>query len=808
MNDDFPALQLTQPEKIGRRNEKPRPVPTDPAIIAARRELANRARAVIAAASVRLTRLTEEQRRAVFLKIEHEGTLDLSGTGLKAIATGDGNFTLAIPTADDLAKYLAKVDKFETEAPRRLGTAGDAQMIPNVRQVASLKDIQEGRPADRVSNGLLAQYDALIASNSVTVEIEIASYVVGVRKQAEEIEEHYRALVTLLGGGQHGRIFEHEDIEGTRRVVLQCTGQVFRTLVEAPEWQLAVAWFEERPRFQTFFEIEEQFSADSLGEITAPSLDASIVCVIDSGASVANPFLAPVMRQDLMRSYVLGQENDPSDHHGHGSGMASLAAYFALQLANGAENHGKVWIASARILDRHNRVEDRLFSKVVGEAIRHFVDRGVRIFNLSVNIDNRTWTQDEKRTVPHSSWVARSLDKLVRELDIVLVVSAGNLMLQDVNRFIADNIQYPRYLGHEDCALLDPAQSALSLSVGSEVVTATIAGDVHARALAAIGSPSPITRVGPGIAGETKPELVELDGNLAFNEDMSRARHLRSLQIPQASNSIAPALNWAIGTSSAAARVSHKAALVLEDLVAMGIERPSSPLIKAFLVNSAARSAQSVRALADLDETWPEGEGVRTNATGYGVADARRATWCDDYCVIMWYDGSIAADEIAFFQVPVPSEFIGTNGRKRLTVTVVHHSVVQQRGFGAYLGMGIKWRMFRGDIPKETVIEEMSVDDAGDTTPGDLPDELPFEPRITARSKGSVQHAVLSWTQHRPEFADNHYTLAIAARKRWQRTVPACDFAVVIRLEDEARTTEVYSRVEAALVELQVEAGA
>jgi hypothetical protein len=769
--------------------------------------LALRARTAIGAASQILGNLTAEQRKAVFLKIEHEGALNLSGTGLKAISTDGDAITLAIPTAENLNAYLAKADRFENGAPRHLGRSG-AQMIPNAHQIAPLKSIEQGQPIDRVSEGLLSQYDALIESESIILEIEIVSYEIGHRKQHDEIERYFQAVLALLGGGQHGRVFEFEDIEGTRRVVLRCSGAVFKSLVESPEWQLAIAWFEERPTFQTFHEIDQQFSIESLGDFVAPDDDASVVCVIDSGATAQNPFLAPAIRRELMNSYVSGQLDDSSDRHGHGSGIASLVAYYALDLANGAENRARAWLASARILDENNRVEERLFSKVVGDAIRHFSDRGVRIFNLSVNISNRTWTQDQKRTVPHSSWVARVLDNLIRELDIVLVVSAGNLSLEEINNFAAENIPYPRYFEHEGCALLDPAQSALSLTVGSEVVTVIIAGDVHARALASAGAPSPITRAGPGISGETKPELVELDGNLAFNEDSGRARHLRSLQIPQASHAVTPAISWAIGTSSAAARVSHKLALLLQDLRTIGLANPSAPLLKAFLVNSAARTAESQTAMDALCEEWPEGRQACSNAIGYGISDARRATWCDEYSVVMWYEGTIVADDIAFFQIPVPPEFVGTVGRKRLIVTVVYHPVVQSRGFGAYQGMGLKWRMFRGDISKENVIEEMSVDDTGDVTPGDLPDELQFEPRITARSKGTVQHAVFAWTQHRREFAQNHYTLAVAARNRWTRNIPECPFAVVIRLEDEARATEIYSRVVAALVELEAEAEA
>src|SRR5450756_1890977 len=80
---------------------------------------------------------------------------------------------------------------------------------------------------------------------------------------------------------------------------------------------------------------------------------------------------------------------------------------YALNLDRGASNVPKVWIASARVLDENNEgEEDRLFSLVLSEVVDFFVPLGVRVFNLSVNIKNRKWNAEAKRTVPRRSWIA------------------------------------------------------------------------------------------------------------------------------------------------------------------------------------------------------------------------------------------------------------------------------------------------------------------------------------------------------------------------------------------------------------------
>jgi hypothetical protein len=90
-----------------------------------------------------------------------------------------------------------------------------------------------------------------------------------------------------------------------------------------------------------------------------------------------------------------------------------------------------------------------------------------------------------------------------------------------------------------------------------------------------------------------------------------------------------------------------------------------------------------------------------------------------------------------------------------------------------------------------------------------LLNELKFELGITRRSRGVVQHDVYEWTHHKQEYSDNHYTLAIAAYEKWQRTnPPPVPLAVVIRIEDTGHKAKVYSEVQSILarIEAQVKA--
>ena len=97
--------------------------------------------------------------------------------------------------------------------------------------------------------------------------------------------------MTEFGGGVHGVFFEQEEIKGTCRAAIRCTGKLFKRLVEGDDWQMRITWFEARPEFETFFETVRNFSIDQLGAITAPrQMPPSFALLIQESA--AELFLA------------------------------------------------------------------------------------------------------------------------------------------------------------------------------------------------------------------------------------------------------------------------------------------------------------------------------------------------------------------------------------------------------------------------------------------------------------------------------------------------------------------------------------
>jgi hypothetical protein len=811
MIEGFPPLAFVPSEVRPRRGEKGRSAPLPVEVLARRQEIAQILQVKVSELSRRLKSMTDSERKAVFYKLEHEGGVNpaaiLSGTDLKPIAQPSPDVVYAVPKQDNLDRLSQKIDEF--------ATAEVVKQHVKHEWLARLSSIEEADPKERLSDDLRKQYATLITRAHVICEIEFLSLQKGSRQVSTEIEGWITDLQQAFAGGVNGHFFEHEITPPVCRAVIRCSGAMFRQLVEDPTWIARIRWIESRPRFQTFHEVLEAFRVQDLAELKSPAADAPIVCVVDSGVTSGNPFLKPVIHPDLSKSFLRQQPANPNDEHGHGSAVASLAAYYGLNLAAGAENTPRLWIASARILDADNQIEDeRLFSRVLEEVVEYFVPRGVKVFCLAVGDHTKIWGDATRRALPRKSWVARRIDQLSRKHDVVFVTCTGNITVTELSEFAKQGAVYPACFGTSDGHLLDPGQAALAITVGSISQGTTIVAGRDSRALALRNQPSPFTRSGPGICGEIKPELVEYGGNLALDTLSGHVRENRGLQVVAASRQLTPAVAFCTGTSFAAPRIAHRLALIGQDLRSLGIE-PSAPLLRAFLINSTAHREEGdeLRSLRETLTQMQQPEKLDM-LLGYGIADHDRATGCDDYSVISYFQGDIGPDQVMFFDITVPAELAASGDWRRLTVTVAHAPEVQRWGLERYFGTDLKWRMFRGDESRDQIVAAMSEavtvsdEDAPEEESAEadvtLPKELEFRPRLTKRSRGTVQHASFEWRQHKAEYSERSYTLAVASYHRWQRGVENIPIAIVVRLEDLGRQVPIYATVRNT-VRVQVE---
>ncbi len=205
-----------------------------------------------------------------------------------------------------------------------------------------------------------------------------------------------------------------------------------------------------------------------------------VVGVLDTGTIAEEPFT-----QIDAGGIDLTAENDYHKvHEGHGTTVASLASFgwnyiHASKDAQELEADAKIYTIKVQ-----NNAEGRLNIADIQQAIINaHHNHGIRIFNLSMNSRSKNYNSE-------ISPYAYILDTLAYELDILIFISTGNLVREDVEAIkiemndehtseeVQDFLRYPNHFykpGFDkaeshfcDCTNLnEPAESMNNVTIGA-----------------------------------------------------------------------------------------------------------------------------------------------------------------------------------------------------------------------------------------------------------------------------------------------------------------------------------------------------
>ena len=410
-----------------------------------------------------------------------------------------------------------------------------------------------------------------------------------------------------------------------------------------------------------------------------PSGTEPTVAVLDSGVLTAHP---------LLRGWVVDEmdfdsgENTPYDRHGHGTQVAGLAAYGSVaRCMDTGVWAPQVLIASAKVLRCHPQDQRQTMfpdnhrpEALVERAIRHYhATRQCRVFNLSAGSRHDVYSGGRQ-----FAW-AEVLDRLARELDIIIVVSAGNIpdpyipnayTRQEFQERVRDSL-----LSDPAARLCNPATSAIAVTVGS------IARSDRPRTLDTIagspkGAPAPFSRVGPGYENKdtqraVKPEFVAYGGNYAVRSLAGRPSWVETdLYLGEPTTRLnvdgGRLLTAVSGTSFAAPQISTAAAIAFES-ASSTLGTVSANVARAILGVSAATPACGDSWLLDTagDQTWE-----KLRLAGYGVVDMDRVRASADNDVCLVASDQLADDHWHIYAVPVPPSFMEGRGRRGISVSL------------------------------------------------------------------------------------------------------------------------------------------
>ncbi|MCP4006555.1 MAG: S8 family peptidase [bacterium] len=537
------------------------------------------------------------------------------------------------------------------------------------------------------------------------------------------------------------------------------------------------------PRYQLDFELLAS-DVSELGEIESPPEDAPGVVVLDSGLATNHPILA----QAVGDAQGFTSETDTgADSSGHGTLVAGLALYGDVEAcAEAGAFTPELRLFSGRIADSTGEEASEFLENRIERAVKYFKEAyGCRVFNLSFGDSRRVYAGG------HVGRLAATIDTLSREHQVLFVVSAGNFRGTEAGP--ADwREEFPGYLLEPAGRLIDPAPALNAITVGSIArhegsrMAIRYTEDPAYQPVARRDEPSPFTRAGPGPVEAIKPELVEYGGN-AF-VDVRGGRDLspgRELGVMSASASFAGGNLFAVdrGTSYAAPRVAHLAAMILK-------EHPeaSPDLLRALLVAHAEVPDAAKLALS-------EDPAKVLRLLGYGLPTNEGSRFSSERRVSLYAEETIDANQHHFFELPIPEDFSGQPVRRTRIISVaISHMPRVRRTRMEYKECGLTFRVVRAkDL--QAVLQAYRRLKQGEEEPS-LP-ESDFLPKPTVRRGGTVQCARRIHKQIDKRFERKQYFVVVTSKvPAWAPTDEAEPYALAVVIEDRSETdVRLYSQI-------------
>jgi hypothetical protein len=486
----------------------------------------------------------------------------------------------------------------------------------------------------------------------------------------------------------------------------------------------------------------------------------------------------------------------PSDHGTFVAGLLVCGDVEAC-LAGDGEWSAAPTLHVARVLepdpvfpDRAVFPSDEPVHLVVEQAIRGLhQDHGVRVFNLSI-------TDSFAFDGAHLSLWSERMDELVRELDIILVVAAGNQRPQvaPVDQLTA----YPSALLDVEAGIAEPGPAANVLTVGALArndAPQRANGEVRIgdRAVAAAREPSPFTRTGPGVAGGIKPDVVHFGGNWVVNDADILEEKDHGVSVVSLRARDGRLFGVANGTSYAAPRVSRLAA----EILARYPDR-SANFVRA-LIGATARPVT-------LPASMPPASRRRT--TGNGLVSEADAIDSGRTRVALWYEGEIEPDSTMIHPIPIPNDFVEANTDRRITVALAFDPEVR-RTRRDYLTATMKVDLVRGLSPSEIgdIWREQPPSDDPDhqKLPKSQQTRLLMEPKMTECDDATLQVRTYERSRSAEVTEQGYHVVLRHLSATWFEPTEKQRYSLVVVLSDEEREgVDLRASVQARLGRLRV----
>ncbi len=691
--------------------------------------------------------------------------------GLTLLSSDADRSLILFASARDLAAFQARLSAYSQ--PAQPGRANP----PYAGFVTAIASVSAVDPGDRVGRRFkdegFAGPEDFDEAAEYTVDVEV--WDLGQRALREARIEQVESFAISQGGAVIDR-YIGPSITLTR---IRASGAALRALLDVPE----IASIDLPPQLDVEASDRLDMSLAETPTLGAVDPEAPLIGIIDSGVN-DHPLIADALIDVIAVPATLANV----DAHGHGTRVAGIALFgdLAAQLQSGALARPFRLCAARVVDDTGNFAETTLAPNIMREAISTLHERHrCRIFVVA--LADRYSVYDGGKV---GAWAA-TLDELARDLDVIIICTAGNRTPRSGEALEEAVTEYPRYLGEEDNRLFEPGGAINAITVGALAHGPGLgeghSEDARVRAITAALEPAPFTRVGPGPEGAIKPDFVEIGGTMVFDPVVRQL--LRGAQLPSAGvltlnhTPVDRLFASGSGTSYAAPRLAFKAASVLARL-----PNASANLVRALLAISAATPDEARERLGAVDES------LIARTCGYGVPDLERAAFSDDPRVILYADDELAIDHFAIYEIPIPTAFQSEAGRRHLRVSLAYDPPVRHTR-ADYAGLAMNFRVFRGCDPG-VLFEHFRRRTQEEGTFPEIENRYgcKLEPGSRAREVGSLQVAEVAFQRDVSGYGDV-YHLVIRCEAGWAADrVTHQRFAVAVELAHE-RATQLYARI-------------
>lgn len=710
---------------------------------------------------------------ALILRVQMSGPLleeEWNRVGLTVLSSDDDRTLVLFSSSDELTEFREKLAAFGRGVQHDKKNPAFANFIANVEAIA------EVAPRDRIGvrarEAGFTEVEDFVGGEGYILDIEL--WDLGRRELRERKINDIARYAEALGGEELDRHIG----PNLTMVRLRGDGAIARALLSIEE--IAELDFPPEPDLSAGDFID--LVLGDLPEVGDLHDEAPLIGIIDSGIN-DHPLIADVLVGAIGVPDTLGTADD----HGHGTFVGGIATFGDLRAQLGARQlQRSARLCSAKVIDdTGNFPNSRLAPRLMREAITRLNEEfGCRIFVIALG--DRTKMIEGGKVGP---W-AQTLDELVRELDVVVIVAAGNRQPRRGLRVEEAVTNYPNYLLEATNRLCEPAGGMNIVTVGAIAhgngLSARAADNVGVRPITGRFEPSPFSRIGPGAHGAIKPDFIDVGGTLIYDGPTASLQggevrpeagvlslHNRPIERLFATRS---------GTSHAAPLVAFKASQILARF-----PEASANLVRALLASSAATPAEAVHRLSHL------GEDGQRFVCGNGLVDAERAAFSDDARVVLYAEDDLAIDHFAVYQIPVPEPFQTEKGRRAIRVSLAYDPPVRHSR-REYNGVSMGFRLIRGCDP-HLIFEHFRQRAANEGPIPEMADRFNCKlvPSPTLREKSSLQTAAISFSRDVSEYGDIYY-LVVRCSSGWAGDAGQQSFAVAVEISHEAEL-QLYERL-------------